>query len=159
MQNQGNPTKPMVFTRLRKTSQLAAKSGPRPPKDPWRGRERPRSGPRDPEAPRRTQKGSPDAKTFGSYSVLAPPSLKSDGLAEAFKRNVQPNRGFREVDVPKPRNLPGFSHRASIIVEPSRRPCRASRAVRSTDESTGRNHWSKCLSRPLRARCAEAIVH
>ena len=46
-----------------------------------------------------------------------------------------------------------------LIFEPSRRPFRASRAVRSTDESTGRNHWSKGLSRPLRARCAEAIVH
>ena len=46
-----------------------------------------------------------------------------------------------------------------LIFELSRRPFRASRAVRSTDESTGRNHWSKGLSRPLRARCAEAIVH
>ena len=46
-----------------------------------------------------------------------------------------------------------------LIFERSRRPFRPSRAVRSTDESTGRNHWSKGLSRPLRARCAEVIVH
>ena len=42
-----------------------------------------RSGER-PEAPR-AQKGSPDAKTFGFYEVFAPPSPKSDGLAEVFK--------------------------------------------------------------------------
>ena len=46
-----------------------------------------------------------------------------------------------------------------LIFEFSRRFFGASRAVRSTDESIGRNHWSKGLSRPLRARCAEAIVH
>ena len=46
-----------------------------------------------------------------------------------------------------------------LIFEPSRRPCRASRTVYHTHESTVRNHWSKGLSRPLRARCTEAIVH
>ena len=126
---------------------------------PGAARERPRSGPRDPEAPRRAQKGSPDAKTFGSYQVFAPPSLQSDGLAEVLKRNVQPNQGFRGVDAPKTRNLQGFSHRASIIVEPSRRPCRGSRAARYTDENTVRNHSSEGLSRQLRDRCALASVH
>ena len=65
--------------------------------------ERPRSGPRDPEAPRTAQKGSPDAKTIGSYQFFAHPSLKSDGLAEVFKRNVKPNQGFRGVDAPNTR--------------------------------------------------------
>ena len=126
---------------------------------PGGARERPRSGPRDPEAPRRAQKGSPDAKTFGFYDVFAPPSPKSDGLAEVFKRNVKANRGFRGVDAPNKRNLHGFSLRARIIVKPSRRPCRGSRAARYTDENTVRNHWSKGLSRQLRDRCALASVH
>ena len=112
-----------------------------------------------PGAPRRAQKGSPDAETFGFYEVFAPPSPKSDGLAEVFKRSVKPNLGFRGVDAPKTRNLHGFSHHASIIVEPSRRPCRGSRAARYTDENTVRNHWSKGLSRQLRDRCALASVH
>ena len=46
-----------------------------------------------------------------------------------------------------------------LIFELSRRPFRRSRAVHHTNENTVRNHWSKGLSRPLRARCAEAIVH
>ena len=91
-----------------------------------------------PKGPGGAQKGSPDAKTFGYLS-----------LTDVFEG----------VDAPKTHHLQGFSHRASIIVEPSRRPCRGSRAARYTDENTVRNHWSKGLSRQLRDRCALASVH
>ena len=47
------------------------------------------------------------------YEVFATPDPKSDGLAEAFKRKVQPNRGFGGVGAPKPRNLRGFYYRES----------------------------------------------
>ena len=38
-----------------------------------------------PKGPGGAQKGSPDAKTIGSYQAFAPPSFKSDGLAAVFK--------------------------------------------------------------------------
>ena len=52
------------------------------------------------------------------YVVFAPPISKSDGLASNFKRKLQPNRGFRGVDAPTPRNLRGFSHRGSTKPTP-----------------------------------------
>ena len=165
----------MVFMRLRKTSQLAAKSGPRAPKGvpgeaqeaprtvqersgeaqeppraapeahgsgpgtslegPGAARERPRSGPRDPEAPRRAQKGSPDAKTFGFTRL-------SGLLAEVFKRSVKPNQGFRGVDAPKTRNLQGFltaqaslSSLLGVLVEARARPATQTKTL---FEITGR---------------------
>ena len=77
---------------------------------PGGARERPRSGPRDPEAPRKAPR-------------MRKPS--------AFKPNRCFRRGRRAQNTSCTRL---FSHRASIIVEPSRRPCRGSRAARYTDE-------------------------
>ena len=107
---------------------------------PKRARGGPRSGPR---TARRATRGAP--------------------------RGAQHHPGAQDPRGPKPpRRLQGALREPiltsswgprGLIFELPRRPFRASRAVRSTDESTGRNHWSKGLSRPLRARCTEAIVH
>ena len=51
--------------------------------------------------------------------------------------------------------LASFWTPRGVIFEPSRRPVRRLRAPRHTIERTVRNHWSKGLSRPLQARCAQ----
>ena len=100
----------------------------------------PRSGPRAPKTAPRAARSAPR----GAQDHPGPPQ-------ESTQRAAQTN--------PSGAHFGLILGPLGIIFEPSRRPFRTSRAVRSTDESTGRNHWSKGLSRPLRARCTEAIVH
>ena len=139
-------------------------TGPRAPKGPGeadsprevrRGpgpaQERPKS---HPERPQRLTGAAQDGPgTSLERSTRRRPG-GSDGLAEVFKRNVKPTRGFREVDAPKTRNFQGFSHRASIIVELSRRPCRGSRAAeRSFATAAGQMCIGQC---PLNYRISAA---
>ena len=141
----------------------ATQSGPRGSRErprtaqgrPWRGRERPGSGPGAAQGPRRRPGGLPGCENL-RFQLLA---SKVTVWPRFSSETCSLTKVFEGVDAPKTRNLPGFSHRASIIVEPSRRPCRGSRAARYTDENTVRNHWSKSLSRQLRDRCALVSVH
>jgi hypothetical protein len=175
----------MVFTVFREKSPVAAQSGPRAPKGgPGEAQEAPRtvqerSGEaqgRPKRAPRATQSGPrgswerPRTTQGRPWRGREGPG-SGPGAAQGTRRRPERLPGcenlrflsltdvFEGVDAPKTHHLQGFSHRASIIVEPSRRPCRGSRAARYTDENTVRNHWSKGLSRQLRDRCALASVH
>ena len=105
------------------------RSGPRAPQD--GSKRRPERAKRRPRPPR----SAPGEDPRGPK----PPRCLQGALREPILASSWAPRGF--------------------IFEPSRRPCRASRTVYHTHESTVRNHWSKGLSRPLRSRCAEAIVH
>ena len=123
---------------------------------------------RGPKRSKRSSPGGPNEPQARPGRPQERPKSPQDGSkrrSERAKRRPRPPR----TRGPKPcRRLQGALREVILasswgprgfIFELSRRPFRASRAVRSTDESTGRNHWSKGLSRPLRARCAEAIVH
>ena len=129
---------------------------------------------RGPKSSKRSPPGGPNEPQARPGRPQERPKSPQDGSKsrpERAKRRPRPPRSAPGEDPrsPKPpRRLQGalrepilassWGPRGLIFVI-SRRPFRASRAVRSTDESTGRNHWSKGLSRPLRARCTEAIVH
>ena len=120
-----------AFNRGPKSSTSRAQMNPRrAPGVPRSGPRAPKTAPRGARSPRGTRRGPRGPK---------PPRRLQGALREPI--------------------LASSAGPWGLIFEPSRRPFRASRAVRSTDENTGRNHWSKGLSRPLRARCAEAIVH
>ena len=129
---------------------------------------------RGPKSSKRSPPGGPNEPQARPGRPQERPKSPQDGSKsrpERAKRRPRPPRSAPGEDPrgPKPpRRLQGALREPilasswspqGLIFELSRRPFRASRAVRSTDESTGRNHWSKGLSRPLRARCAEAIVH
>ena len=134
--------KPMVFMRLRNVAFGFQERTQSPQRRPRRG---PRgvgdvpggagSGPGAAQGTRR-RPGRP------RKAPRMPPSLKSDGLAEVFKRNVKPNQGFRGVDAPKARNLPGFltaqaslSSLPGVLVEARARPASQTKTL---IEITGR---------------------
>ncbi len=122
----------------------------------------PTAAPRDAQLSPRRAPGGPRRAPGGQEPLSRP---------ERAKRRPRPPRtapGEHPKGPKPPRRLQGAFREPilaaswgpqGLLVEPSRRSFRGSRAVRSTDENTVRNHWSKCLSRPLRARCAEAMVH
>ena len=129
---------------------------------------------RGPRSSKRSPPGGPNEPQARPGRPQERPKSPQDGSKsrpERAKRRPRPPRsapGEHPRGPKPPRRLQGALREPilasswgprGLIFELSRRPFRASRAVRSTDESTGRNHWSKGLSRPLRARCAEAIVH
>ena len=102
-----------------------------------------RSPPNEPQArPERPQERKDGSRSRPERAKRRPRPPRSAPGEDP--RGPKPPRRLQGA-LPEPVLASSWAPRG-LIFEPSRRPCRASRTVYHTHESTVRNHWSKALS-------------